>query len=41
MKARASKLKATRVRSASALTTGMNWRSTYSFHTWKVVTKKS
>ncbi len=41
MKLIASKLKATLERSARARTAGMNCRSTYSFQTWKVVTKKS
>ena len=41
MKLMASKLTAMRARSVSVRMTGTNWKSRYSFQTWKVVTRKS
>jgi hypothetical protein len=41
MKAMASKLNTTFAFVATASTIGTKRKSTYSFHTWKVVTKKS
>ena len=41
MKPMASKRTTMRARSASACIAGMNWKSTISFQTWNVVTKKS
>ena len=41
MKICASKLVTMRARSPSVRTQGTNCRSTYSFHTWNVVTRRS
>ncbi len=41
MKAIASKRRTIRAFSLSIWTTGTNWKSTVSFQTWNVVTKKS